>query len=134
MKFKEFILSMLSDAEDGGISSKRVIATISFIAYLVLTFINTYTAYKTPSIFSDGLMYIILGGFFTGTLEYFSKRQTSTTVKTGDNADITVNPAPAKPPVVTKPTDTKKQAFVTEHPEVNEDIVDVEIKNNNIEE
>lgn len=79
MTLKEFMVSMLSDAESGGISSKRVWGSIFATVYIVLIFINTYTNFKTPDIFVDGIMYIILGAFFTGTLEYFSKRNTVTT-------------------------------------------------------
>lgn len=98
MNLKQFFLSMVSDAEDGGISSKRVIGFLSFVVFISLTFINTYTDSKTPNVFVDGLMYIILGAFLGGTLEYFSKRNTSTTVKTGDDASVVVNQPPLSKP------------------------------------
>src|SRR4051812_40558720 len=115
MKFKEFVLSMLSDADGTGISSKRVIGFMSFFIFVSLIYINTYTSYKTPVVFVDNLMYIVLGVFLAGTLEYFSKRQTSTTFKTGDDTVVNVQPTPpppAKPPII-----TPKQPLV-EQPQV----------------
>jgi hypothetical protein len=109
MRFKDFIVSMLSDAEGTGISSKRVIGFVSFLIFIALTFINTYSGKITPSVFVDGLMYIILGTFLGGTLEYFSKRQTSTTVRDNDNVIVnvpSVTPTTTKKPIVDVSTTT----------------------------
>lgn len=109
MTFKDFTLSMLSDAEGTGISSKRVIGFISFIVFISLTFINTYAGKLTPDVFVDGLMYIILGTFLGGTLEYFSKRQTSTTVKDNDHVIVNVpstGPTTTRQPIVDLSTTT----------------------------
>lgn len=108
MSFKEFLVSMVSDAEGGGISSKRIVGWIAFIVYIALIFINTYTNFKTPNVFVDGLMYIVLGVFLASTLEYFSKRQTSTSVKVGDDSNVTVNNPPATPTKPVTPTPAPK--------------------------
>ena len=135
MRFKEFIVSMFSDAESGGISSKRVIGFASFIVFISLAYINTYTGARTPEVFVDGLMFIILGAFLGGTLEYFSKRQPSTTVKTGDNTDVTVNEAPQattnKPVAAPQPVVPPIEGIV---PADTGKIVETEIVNKNIPE
>jgi hypothetical protein len=95
MTLKDFLLSMLSDVDGQGISTKRVVGSAAFIVYLILIFVNTYTDYKTPNVFVDGDMYIILAAFFGSALEYFSKRQTS--VSFSDGRVLPPGPAPAPP-------------------------------------
>ena len=66
---------MLSDSDNGTISSKRVIGILSFLCCAVSFFIDQFTAHKvTPALF-DSMMWITIGALGITGVEKFAPKK-----------------------------------------------------------
>lgn len=69
------IKSMLSDGENGSVSSKRVVTFLAFLLCAVGFIANLFWNYKIDEFIYNSMMYIVVGGLgFTG-LEKFAPKK-----------------------------------------------------------
>ena len=68
---KRGIKEMLHD-NDGYISSKRVITIIAVLLLIVITISNLYWAYSIEPFIFESIMWIVMAGLGTATLEKFA--------------------------------------------------------------
>jgi hypothetical protein len=65
---------MLSDSENGSLSSKRVVGFLAFACCAVAFFVDQFTAYKvTPTLF-ESMMWIVIGALGITGAEKFAKK------------------------------------------------------------
>jgi hypothetical protein len=127
MKFRDFILSMVSDPEGTGISSKRVVGVVGFLAILVIAAVDLFTQYSVSEFIFDGLMYIVIACFFSNAIESFSKRTgqaSGTRISIDEVKNIDV-----KPPVTPAP---KKQDIAEINQTVEQQLSNIELEPNEI--
>ena len=81
----KWLKSLLS--AEGDTSSKRVSAILALLVCINLTYIGTFTEYKTPEYMFDGLL-ILAGGLFGGTvIEKFIKKTNKQDDTTGEESN-----------------------------------------------
>ena len=69
------IKSMLSDGENGSVSSKRVVTFLAFLLCSIGFIANLFWGYKMDEFIYNSMMYIVVGGLgFTG-LEKFAPKK-----------------------------------------------------------
>lgn len=81
MKWLKSLLSAEGDA-----SSKRVSAILALVVCINLTYIGTFTEYKTPEYMFDGLLLLAGGGLGLTVIEsIFTKKKQDETTDEGTN-------------------------------------------------
>ena len=67
--------SMLSDGDNGSVSSKRVITVLAFILCSVSFMLDQVMGFKADSRLFDAMMYIVIAGLgFTASEKFASKK------------------------------------------------------------
>lgn len=118
MNLKTFILSMLSGDDGLGISSKRVVSFIAFFSIVIIAFVHLFTGYTIAEFIFDGLMYIVIAGFFFNAIEAFSKRSgksPTTNVNIRDTQNVVVQPEQPVAEDVAHELTTVSQSVATEN-------------------
>ena len=71
-----WLSSMLSDGENGSVSSKRVVTLLAFIMCGIAFMVDLFTEYKAEAHLFDAMMYIAIAGLgFTASEKFASKTQ-----------------------------------------------------------
>jgi len=85
----------------GHLSSKRIIAFSAFVVLSICCLSALYWNFTVPEFMFDGLMFIVLGGMGSTTVERWANRTTKSTVTTPKSTTVTID----KP----KPEEAKEQ-------------------------
>ncbi len=71
--------SMLSDGQNGSVSSKRVITLLAFLMCSVAFMVDLFTGYETKQYLFDAMMYIVVAGLgFTASEKFAPKNKDET--------------------------------------------------------
>lgn len=66
------IASMLADPFDNSVSSKRVVTLLSTFLVMLAFLMNLFLGKTVDEFMFDGMMFIVLGGFGSTTVEKFA--------------------------------------------------------------
>ena len=71
-----WLSSMLSDGENGSVSSKRVVTLLAFVMCGIAFMVDLFTVYEADPKLFDAMMYIAIAGLgFTASEKFASKNK-----------------------------------------------------------